>query len=96
MTTPSWITRSVDSAAGAGGLAVGAATDNAWLLVAALMFGVVRLVVTTLLRMAERRQLGKYPQAKRHDMIEWERARGKSPDPDQPSTPPAEAGHDGQ
>jgi hypothetical protein len=83
MTTPSWITGSVDSAAGAGGVVVAAATHNAWLLVVAPMFGMVRLVVTTLCHMAERRQLGKYPQAKRHDMIEWERARGKSPDPDQ-------------
>jgi hypothetical protein len=84
MTTPSWITRSVDSAAGAGGVAAAAATHNAWLLVAAPMLVMVRLVVTTLCRMAERRQLGKYSKAQRHDMIEWERARGKSPDPDQP------------
>jgi len=36
---------------------------------------VVRLVVPTLCRMAERYQFGTYSAAQRRDMIEWERAR---------------------
>jgi len=71
MTTP-WIATSVDSAVGAGGVA---AAHSSWLLILAAVLIVVRLVVPTLCRMAERYQFGKYSAAKRRDMIELERAR---------------------
>ena len=73
--TPSWMATSVDSAVGAGGVAAAAAAHSTWLLILAVVLIVVRLVVPTLCRMAERYQFGTYSAAQRRDMIEWERAR---------------------
>ncbi len=70
--TPSWM---VDSAVGAGGVAAATAAHSSWLLILTAVLPVVRMVVPTLSRMAERHQLGKYSAAKRRDMIELERAR---------------------
>jgi len=73
--TPSWMATSVDSAGEIGGIAAATAAHSSWLLILVAVLRVVRLVVPTLSRMAERHQLGKYSAAKRRDMIELERAR---------------------
>ncbi len=70
--TPSWMATSVDSA---GEVAAAAVAHSSWLLILVAVLIVVRRVVPTLSRMAERHQLGKYSAAKRRDMIELERAR---------------------